>query len=224
MVSPGASTSGTTGGGAEGPSPHPMLIDHHLPRFDVTAIEHLVIDAPLDATWSALQELDLMQVHSPLMDAAFYVRGLPERLAGRSGRARSSSPPPSELKLSGVGSALDGWLSLGQDPPREVAFGAIGRFWQPEIEWYDVTAMTPEEFRAFAEPGWGRIAANFSLRHYGEMRTLASYEARTATPDAATARKFGRYWTLVRPFVGHILGAALNTLREDAVRGHGGDR
>ena len=195
-----------------------MLIDRYLPRFDVTLVEHLVVDADLATTWAALQDLDLMQVHTPLMDAAFAVRELPERIAARAGRARPPSPPPPELKLSGDGPGLEGWLSLGDDPPREVAFGAIGRFWQPDIDWYDVSAMTPEAFGAFDEPGWGRLAANFSLRHYGDPRTLVSYEARTTTPDAASARRFGRYWMLVRPFVGHIMRAALSALGEDARR------
>jgi hypothetical protein len=207
--------------GGSGATTNPvLLIDRHLPTFDVTASEHLIIDVPLQRAWEALQGLDLMQVHSPLMDAAFYVRGLPERFAGRGGRARPASPPPTSMKLSGVGAGLDGWLALGQNPPQEMAFGAIGRFWQPQIEWYDVSAMTPEEFRAFEVRGWGRIAASISLRHYGESRTLASYEARTATPDAATARKFSRYWTLVRPFVGHVLGVTLSTLRDDAEHRH----
>jgi hypothetical protein len=50
--------------------------------------------------------------------------------------------------------------------------------------------MTPPQFAAFDEPGWGRIAAAFSLRHYGTSRTLISYEARTATGDPRVARRF----------------------------------
>jgi hypothetical protein len=211
----------TTAGGPVGTSsPSAMLIDHHLPTFDVTALEHLVIDAPLTRTWATLTAFDLMKVHSPLMDAAFFVRGLPERFAAWTGRAQPVSPPPTELKLSGIGEGLEGWLPLGQAPPHELAFGAIGRFWQPEMEWYDVSGMTPEQFRAFDLPGWGRIVASISLRHYGESRTLASYEARTATSDVATARRFGRYWTLVRPFVGHVLAATLSTLSDEAQRHH----
>ena len=70
----------------------------------------------------------------------------------------------------------------------------------------------------FAEPGWGRIAVSFSLRAYGERRTLATYECRTAVPDAASRKAFLRYWTLIRPFVGHIMRATLHTLATDADR------
>jgi hypothetical protein len=195
-----------------------MLIDRFLPDFDVTLIEHVVVDADTVTTWSALQDLDLMQVHTPLMDAAFFLRGLPERWAAWRGRTRATTEPPPTLTLTGDGTGLEGWLPLGQQRGREIALGAIGRFWQPDIEWYDVTAMSPQQFADFDEPGWGRIAANFSLRPYGEPRTLASYEARTATPDADSARRFARYWTVVRPLVGHIMRAALASLRQDAER------
>ncbi|MFA9430627.1 hypothetical protein [Egicoccus sp. AB-alg2] len=202
---------------AAGPPPEELLIDRWLPRFDTTILEHLVVDADVPTTWRVLGELDLTKVHTPLMDAAFRARELPARLSTVFGRERPLPPPPPSLKLRGeeVGN-LDGWLSLGEVAGREIAFGAVGRFWQPEIEWYDVSTMRPEDFAAFQTPGWGRIAANFSLRPYGRTRTLASYEARTATPDPDSARRFRRYWTVIRPFVGHIMRAALNDLRDRA--------
>ncbi len=76
--------------------------------------------------------------------------------------------------------------------------------------------MTPARFAAFAEPGWGRIAANFSVRHYGTPRTLISYEARTATGDPQSARRFGRYWIVVRPFVRSIMRGGVSVYREHA--------
>jgi hypothetical protein len=192
-----------------------LLIDRHLPRFDVTIRQHLVIDADLAVTWRALSDLDLMRVHTPLMDAAMRVRGLPTLVSSALGRSTPPEVPPA-LTLAGDGVGLPGWLSLGANAPQEIAFGAIGRFWQPEIEWYDTRQLIPSGpagFAAFDRPTWGRIAASFTLRPYGDHRTLASYEARTATPDRDSARRFGRYWRLVRPFVGHIMRATLEQLR-----------
>lgn len=207
-----------SGSAAAAPGPGEMLIDRYLPEFDVTLIEHLVVDAEPVATWRALQDLDLMQVHSPLLDAAFFVRGLPVKVSGWFGRTGQTPPSPPELKLMGDGLGMDGWLALGEVTGREIAFGAVGRFWRPNIAWYDVRGMTPERFAAFREPGWGRIAANFSLRQYGAARTLISYEARTATADPDAARDFARYWTVIRPFVGHVMKAALAAVRRDAER------
>ncbi|MCE3555146.1 hypothetical protein LWC33_27285 [Pseudonocardia sp. RS11V-5] len=193
-----------------------MLIDRYLPLYDTTVVAHTVADADLAATWQALCRLDLAQVHSPVMDAAMAVRGLPDRLARLGGRPASAAPP-SRLPLRG-GPSLPGWLSLGEVAEREIALGAVGRFWTPVLEWYDVTGMTPEGFAAFAQPGWGKIAANFSLRPYGTPRTLVSYEARTLVTEPDDVRRFARYWTLVRPFVGHIMRAMLATVAADAVR------
>jgi hypothetical protein len=212
-----------TGATATSAAPTEMLIDRYLPRFEVTLIEHTVATADVATTWQALRELDLMQVHTPLMDAAVAARGLPDRVGRRLRRTQAPpTPPPQRLTLTGDGPEMEGWLSLGEIPEREIAFGAIGRFWQPDIQWYDVSGMSPQRFGEFAEPGWGRIAANFSLRPYGTPRTLISYEARTATADPDAARRFGRYWLLIRPFVGHIMRATLDSVRQDAERRAGG--
>lgn len=192
-----------------------MLLDRYLPSYTVTLAEHLVIPADVPATWRALGELDLLQVHTPLLDAAFFVRGLPQRVARLFGRGNPAEVPP-RLTLTGDGDdggGLAGWLRLGENPEREIALGAVGRFWTPNIEWYDVSAMTPDEFAAFAKPGWGRIAISLSLRPYGEHHTLVSYESRTAVRDPASARKFAWYWRIIRPFVAHIMRAMLTTLR-----------
>jgi hypothetical protein len=111
---------------------------------------------------------------------------------------------------------LPGWLGLGEDAPREIAFGAIGKFWQLDISWLEPVPATPEEFTAFDDPGWGKIAANFSVRPYGGGRSLLSYEARTAVTDAESRTKFARYWKVVSPFVGVIMRATLLTVKADA--------
>ena len=191
-----------------------LLVDRYLPRFDRTVVEHTVVEADVPTTWRALCELDLARVHTPLMDAAMAVRGLPMRVGHRLGRT-AAPDPTARMPLRG-GPSLEGWLSLGEIAEHEIALGAVGRFWQTMIEWYDVSAMTPERFAAFDEPGWGRIAASLSLRPYGTGRTLVSYEARTALGDADSARRFARYWLIVRPFARHIMRAALATVAADA--------
>ena len=188
--------------------PAELLIDRYLPRYDVGLVEHTLAEADLAATWRAVYELDLARIHTPLMDAAMSVRALPARVAGHFGRG-APPPAPARLPLAGDGPPMQGWLSLGTVAEREIALGAVGRFWQPDIQWYDVGGMTPEAFAAFTEPGWGRIAADFTVLPYTPSRTLVSYEVRTATADQDSARHFARYWRVIRPFVAHIMRAAL---------------
>lgn len=193
-----------------------MLIDEFLPLFDETIVEHLVIDAPPEIVYRTVREMDFLSIHSPLMDAAMFVRMLPDRI-GRWIRREPPPPPPPAMRLADLfeGGAepevLEGWVPLGEEPSRELVFGAVGKVWQPQIEWRRVP---PGEFAAFAEAGFAKIAAGFSMRSYGEGRTLLSYEARTAGTDEESRRRFRRYWWLVNLFVGVVLRAALRTAKD----------
>lgn len=183
------------------------LIDRHLPTYDVVLTEHLVIEADIDAVYTAAHDLDFMSVRSPLLLASTFVRGLPARLKGH--------PPvvPPTLRLAQDSAVLPGWLLLGEVPGHEVAFGAVGQFWKSDIQWRNVALP---DFATFAEPGWGKIACHFQVRSAGEGRTVLTYECRTATTDAASRRLMMRYWKLIRPFVGHIMRATLRTIRDQA--------
>lgn len=183
----------------------PLIIDTAMPRYDAVLAEHIVVGADPATTFRAALGLDLLRVRTPVLDAAMWLRALPARLA------RRSAPPLPQLVI-GSGVGLPGWQLLGTESDREVAFGAVGRFWRPVIEWRDVPVG---EFAGFDEPGWGKIAANFSVRPYGAA-TLLSYECRTVTTDVVSRRRFLRYWWLVRPFVAHIMRATLRTVRSDA--------
>lgn len=73
-----------------------------------------------------------------------------------------------------------------------------------------------DEFSSFAEPGWGKIAANFSVMQYGEHCSLLSYQCRTVTTDPESRRRFLSYWRLIRPFVAHIMRATVHKIKADA--------
>lgn len=193
-----------------------MLIDEALPDFDATIIEHIVIDAPCDVVHATARNMDFLQIHSPAVDTLMFLRDLPQRVSRRLGRRPPRTPPPG-MRLAdlfdntGDPDGLEGWMAVGEVPGRELVFGAIGKVWQPAIEWKSVAAG---DFAAFAEPGFAKIAAGFSVRDYGGGRTLLSYEARTAGTDATARRRFLRYWWLVRPFVRLVMRAAVATVKE----------
>jgi hypothetical protein len=191
---------------------HKMIVDEQLPVYDVVIAAHRVVDADPTTTLAAARELDFLTVRTPLLVAAMWLRGVPDRLRHR------AQPPPARLTLAG-GVGLPGWLSLGEREGSEVAFGAVGKFWQANIEWREVPLA---EFADFNEPGWGKIACNFTVRPYDGDRTLLSYECRTATTDTVARRKFARYWWLIRPFVAHIMRATVATIAGTAARSRAG--
>ncbi len=200
-----------------GIGPSEMLIDEVLSEFDATIVEHVVIDASPDVVFEAAREMDFMRIHSPLVDALMLVRDLPARVGRRLGRRPRSSPNRPVMRLADLlddtadPGPLEDWLGLGEVPGRELVFGAIGKVWQPDIEWRPVTAQT---FREFSEPDYAKIVVGFSVRAYGTDRTLLSYEARTAGTDDAARRKFMRYWWLVRRFVRVVMRAAVVTAKD----------
>lgn len=183
-----------------------LLIESAMPTYDAVIAEHIVVAADPATTFAAARELDLLTVHSPLLDLSMWLRGLPARLSGK-----AAPSLPKLVVAEDMG--LPGWTFLGQRPNLELAFSAVGKFWQPTIEWRTVAAA---DFSSFDEPGWGKIAANFSVRSYGASTTLLTYECRTVTTDPQSRRRFLRYWRLIRPFVGHVLRATLRQLAANA--------
>ena len=182
-----------------------MFIESTMPTFDAMIAEHVVVAADPATTFHAARTLDLLTVRTPLLTASMWLRGLSARWSGK------SVPPLPRLVVAEGG--LPGWLLLGEQPNREIAFGAVGKLWQPVIEWRDVS---PTGFAGFAEPGWGKIAANFSVTPYGARATLLSYQCRTVTTDPGSRRRFLGYWWLIRPFVAHIMRATLRQIKVNA--------
>jgi hypothetical protein len=183
----------------------PLLLDEQLPRYDRSIAAHRIVDADPQTVLDAARNLDFMAVHTPLMDAATWARTLPARLR------RRFVPPPPQIRLTAGG--LPGWEILGERPGEEIAFGAIGVFWRGEIRWAPVP---PANFASFATPGFGKIACSFSVRPYGRDRTLLTFDCRVATTDERSRQAFARYWMVIRPFVGHIMRAAVATIAADA--------
>ena len=192
-----------------------MRIDEQLPTYDATSIQHTVIDADPARVYVVTLEADFVEAarHSSAIRTLFAMRAAPAGIARRL-RRRPAPPSPGPMRL--LDMPADGeWVRLDEDFGREIVFGAIGRFWGREIRWLRSEAA---DFSSFQEPGYGKIAANFSLRPYGDGRTVLSYEARTQATDPCSRRRFLRYWRLVSPFVGVVMRAMLAYVKAEAER------
>lgn len=185
-----------------------MILDEQLPGYDVSMTKHRVVAASPEITWQAARDLDFMTARTPLTGLSMWARALPARLRGQ------ARPAPASLRLA-QGEGLPGWLSLGERHGEEIAFGAVGVFWQATPSW---RAVPPAEFANFDEPGYGKIGCSFSVRPYGATRTLLSFECRTAITDPASRRAFARYWRPIQPVVAHFMRATLATIAADAER------
>jgi len=194
-----------------------MLLDSFMPEFDATRIEHRVIDGRPADVYEAAIHADLLDVvrHNRIVRGLFALRGAAERVAATARRSHAASPAaPSTLCLADMPDHGD-WVRLGEDPPNEFVFGVIGRFWGGQTVWEQIDASA---FTSFDTPGYAKIAANLSLRPYGDQRTLVSYEARTKAVGETARRAFLRYWTLASPGAGVVMRSALALIAQEVRR------
>jgi hypothetical protein len=193
----------------------PMLLDRLLADFDVTRIEHRVLSGGLAEAYEATRQADFLRAWrgSVAVRALFALRAAGERMAAVA-RCRPPVAPPdmAALRLATMPSHGD-WVLLGEAPPHEIAFGAIGQFWAGETVWEQIDATA---FASFDRPGFGKIACNFSLRPYGHEHTLVSYEVRTAVTDDGSRRAFLRYWRPLSPFIGVVMRSLLRVVADEA--------
>jgi hypothetical protein len=196
-------------------TPTPMLIERLLPTFDAVRTEHLIVPGDAETTYAAVRRADFMRAwkDSPVVRALFGARSLAERaVSAARGRTHIDPPAPATMRLADMTERGE-WVLLGEDPPHEVTFGAIGRFWGGETAWEQIDAHT---FTTFDRPGYARIGCNFSVRPYGAEHSLVSYECRTQATDDVARRAFLRYWRPLSPFIGVVLRAQLGVVATEA--------
>ena len=109
-----------------------MLIDRLMPEFDATRIEHRVVTGPVSNAYDAAVGVDFVDAvrQSQALRALLALRAQTERLASvlrRSGSAVTAGGPET-LRLADLPEQGE-WVRLGADPPNEIAFGVVGRFW-----------------------------------------------------------------------------------------------
>jgi len=184
------------------------LIEQAIPSPDYVLDAEMVLPVPASVAFDAVSGFDLTDIREPAARTMLWLRALPERL-----RRRVPPRRPTRFTLDDLVIGTD-WLLLGRRPGRDVALGAVGRFWTPVVSWEPVT---PEEFATFDKPGMAKIAMSFTVLPYGEHRSVVAHEVRIMFFDDPTRSTFDLYWWTVRPFVKIVLRGMLHTIRDHAV-------
>jgi hypothetical protein len=164
------------------------LLDEALPEYDFRERHARYIDAPPERVDEAVRAVTISDM--PLARLLFALRAAPRRLRRKPTRF-------GEVDVPLLGLALDVVFGpLGDEPGEEVAIGMIGQPWKlagGESRRFD----RPEEFTAFAEPGFVKAVMNFRFNPKGKG-TLLTTETRVLATDPASRRRFRRYWILIR--------------------------
>jgi hypothetical protein len=187
-----------------------MLLDKYLPVYDFNEVHAVVIKASPEKAFAALKELRPAEL-SPLVHWMTSLRELPARLTGKlSPQKRVDQPFLKQLYE-------EGFIPLEEAPDREIVFGLIGQFWEltggqsPGI-------ASPQEFLAFDQPDYAKVAANLVVTDLGNGTVRCSTETRIQATHPETLKKFAFYWRLISLGSGFIRILWLRAIQRKAER------
>lgn len=193
----------TFGRTAERSRVHDELLDRFIPKYDIAERHEVRVAAPASVTFAAARDMDLYR--SRVVRAIFRGR---ELLMREPNRART---PQSLLQET----LSIGWGILGEIPDREIVVGAVCRPWQADPQF---RALPPEEFAAFDEPGYAKIAWTLSARPVDSATSVFRTETRVVTTDSQSRARFRRYWSALSPGILLIRQVSLLLVKSDAER------
>jgi hypothetical protein len=183
------------------------LIDRYLPVFDVHEHHEALVAASPEEAYAALRAADFNR--SRVVRMLFAIRTLPARIRGG-----AKPRPPGGRPLLEEALAV-GWRVLEEEPGRELVAGAVTQPWSPVVEF---RGMSGPEFVAFDEPGFAKIAWSIGTRPGKNGGAVLTTETRVSTTDAASRRKFRRYWLVFGPGIRLIRRFGLALVRRDLER------
>jgi hypothetical protein len=178
-------------------------LDQVLPTPRLIEIDEVDLAVSPERAWQLLRHADMAKL--PLARALFSLRTLPGQLLGR-------QREPLAFRIDDLQSSPEhpGFQVLVDQPGREFVVGAIGKVWQFDIPFRHVA--NSDEFLAFVEPGFVKVAWAIRLSARGEKDTHVVFELRVDATDDESWEKFRAYFRLIgRPsrFIRRSLLASL---------------
>lgn len=180
------------------------LLDRFMPVYDVCDRHSTYVRAPAATTFATACELDLLQ--QPVVRAIVRAR---EVLLGAEADARAR---PHGLLAE---TRALGWGVLAERSDREIVVGAVTKPWEAAVTF---RALSPDDFAAFAEPGYVKIAWTLRADPIGADTSIFRTETRAVATDAESRARFRRYWALLSPGIVLIRLVSLAPVRTRAER------
>lgn len=183
------------------------LLDRFMPRYEVRERHERRVEAPASLTFTRAKEVSLRG--SPVARAIFALRSIPSRLGETAPRVNERGVLEETLSL--------GWGVLAEEPGREIVVGAVTQPWKADVVF---RAIPPQEFAAFSERGFVKIAWTLAVDPIGPSRCVFRTETRAIAVDAESRARFRRYWAFVSPGILLIRREMIRMVAADAERLH----
>jgi len=188
-------------------------LDRLIPDARLVEIARVDLDAPAEVVWQRVRHAGLAE--SMTTRALFALRTLVDR-AGE-----TAEPSRVELDDMRSSAARPGFQILVDDPPREVAVGAIGQVWRLRIPFVHVDGA--EGFLSFSTPRYVKVAWAIRVSPLSPASSHLEVEVRVTSTDDASWRKFRRYFRLIGPASRFIRRTLLGALAREFGRPSGTD-
>jgi hypothetical protein len=166
-----------------------------LPRPRAQEADHAAVAADPERTWAFLRGLDGYEI--PLVRSALSLRFLPARLSSLfSRRSSNRAAAATRARIEDIVAPGTGFHLLAEDPGRALVLGAVGSFWQPNIQFAHVT---PATFKDFLDPGYAKLTWTLRVDPRAHGGSWVTLDLRADATDEPSWQRFARYWRLVSP-------------------------
>ena len=167
-------------------SPRTQL-DRFAPVYQFHEVHTIQVNASPEQVFQAIKEVRASEI--ALFRALTWIRR-----GGRDLPPGVLNPGTDEPLLSIV--RRTGFLLLAEEPNHEIVVGTaviVTPGWQPKEK------PTPEDYRRLRAPGFALATMNFLVEADAAGQTRVTTETRVYATDAATSRRFARYWRVIYP-------------------------
>jgi hypothetical protein len=190
------------------PEHHPRdeLLDRFIPDPEVDEYHQLKVNAPPAITFAVAEAMDLQA--SPIVRSIFWLRAVPTLLRGQPFRRQGARGLLEETLALGFG-------VLAEIPDRETVVGTYTQPWHQQVTFHP---LPPEQFPAFAEPGYVKIIYVLAAEPLGPDRSRFVTRTRAVTTDPESRRRFRRYWSPMSAGIVLIRYLSLPLVKREAER------
>ena len=180
------------------------LLDRFMPTYEIVERHHIRVAAPAEITLDVARDVELQG--SPVVRHDYQSpRDYPGRNPDDRRRPRGLLAEVQSL----------GWGVLADVPGREVVVGAVTRPWEANVMF---RALPADQFAAFNEPGYVKIAWTIRADAIGAAESVFRTETRAIATDSDARTKFRRYWSLLSPGIIVIRWTILGPVKKEAER------
>lgn len=162
-------------------------LDQFMPVYQFHEFHSIRVAASKEKVYGAIKSVSADEIS--MFRTLTWIRRL-----GRSG-PESILNAPEHQPLLDVATRTS-FLLLAEEPNHEIVLGTavvVPRGWRPSRR------PTPEEFRAFREPGFALAAMDFLVEDTGPGTCVVTTETRIFATDMSARRRFAAYWRVVYP-------------------------